>query len=39
MSGGAAINRVNAEQMGTKYGSDANAAVSMVKDHLAGAAA
>jgi MtaA/CmuA family methyltransferase len=38
MSGGAAINRVNAEQMGTKYGSDANAAVSMVKEHLAGAA-
>jgi MtaA/CmuA family methyltransferase len=39
MSGGAAINRVNAESMGTRYGSDANAAVSMVKEHLAGAAA
>lgn len=39
MTGGAAINRVNAEQMGTRYGSDANAAVSLVKDHLAGAAA
>jgi MtaA/CmuA family methyltransferase len=39
MTGGAAINRVNAEQMGTHYGSDANAAVSLVKDHLAGAAA
>ncbi|HEY3882157.1 MAG TPA: cobalamin-dependent protein, partial [Trebonia sp.] len=39
MSGGAAINRVNAEQMGTRYGSDANAAVTMVKDHLASLAA
>jgi MtaA/CmuA family methyltransferase len=39
MTGGAAINRVNAEQMGTRYGSDANAAVSLVKDHLAAAAA
>jgi methanogenic corrinoid protein MtbC1 len=39
MSGGAAINRVNAEQMGTRYGSDANAAVSMVKEHLAAQAA
>lgn len=35
MTGGAAINRVNAEQMGTKYGSDANAAVTHVKNHLA----
>lgn len=35
MTGGAAINRVNAEQMGTHYGSDANAAVAMVKEHLA----
>jgi hypothetical protein len=39
MSGGAAINRVNAEQMGTRYGSDANAAVSLVRDHLATRAA
>jgi MtaA/CmuA family methyltransferase len=39
MTGGAAINRVNAEQMGTHYGSDANAAVSMVKDHVTSAAA
>jgi hypothetical protein len=39
MSGGAAINRVNAEQMGTRYGSDANAAVSMVKERLASQAA
>ena len=35
MTGGAAMNRVNAEQMGTRYGSDANAAVSLVKEHLA----
>jgi MtaA/CmuA family methyltransferase len=34
MTGGAAINRVNAEQMGTHYGSDANAAVSLVKDYV-----
>jgi methylmalonyl-CoA mutase cobalamin-binding domain/chain len=39
MTGGAAINRANAEQMGTRYGSDANAAVSLVKNHLASSAA
>ncbi|HEY4459319.1 MAG TPA: MtaA/CmuA family methyltransferase [Pseudonocardiaceae bacterium] len=39
MTGGAAINRVNAEAMGTHYGSDANAAVALVKDHVSGAAA
>ncbi|MEW2547872.1 MtaA/CmuA family methyltransferase [Streptomyces sp. NPDC047002] len=39
MTGGAAINRGNAEQMGTRYGSDANAAVALVKEHLTGAAA
>lgn len=39
MTGGAAINRVNAEQMGTRYGSDANAAVSLVKEHLQSQAA
>ncbi|CAN5241163.1 hypothetical protein BH09ACT8_BH09ACT8_22780 [soil metagenome] len=38
MTGGAAINRVNAEQMGTHYGSDANAAVAMVKDRMASVA-
>jgi len=38
MTGGAAINRVNAEKMGTRYGSDANAAVKLVKDHLTTAA-
>lgn len=37
MTGGAAINRVNAERMGTHYGSDANAAVKLVKDHLSAA--
>lgn len=37
MTGGAAINRVNAEQMGTQYGNDANAGVALVRDHLAAA--
>jgi MtaA/CmuA family methyltransferase len=37
MTGGAAINRGNAERMGTKYGSDANAAVAMVMDHVTAA--
>jgi methanogenic corrinoid protein MtbC1 len=39
MTGGAAINRMNAEQMGTHYGSDANAAVSLVKAHITSSAA
>jgi MtaA/CmuA family methyltransferase len=39
MTGGAAINRTNAEQMGTHYGSDANAAVSLVKEHVTSSAA
>ncbi|MBI5251825.1 MAG: cobalamin B12-binding domain-containing protein, partial [Desulfomonile tiedjei] len=35
MVGGAAINEQIAEKMGAKYGSDANAAVTLVKDHVA----
>lgn len=34
MAGGAAMNEKIAAQIGVKYGSDANAAVSLVKEHL-----
>lgn len=35
MTGGAAMDQVTAEQLGARYGSDANAAVALVRDHLA----
>nr|CBJ55927.1 methyltransferase / corrinoid binding protein [Hyphomicrobium sp. AT3]CBJ55930.1 methyltransferase / corrinoid binding protein [Hyphomicrobium sp. AT4] len=38
MCGGAAANKGVADKMGVKYGLDANAAVSLVKDHLQAAA-
>ncbi|AFM28033.1 MtaA/CmuA family methyltransferase [Desulfomonile tiedjei] len=38
MAGGAAMNEKIAKQMGVKYGSDANAAVMLVKEHLGAAA-
>jgi MtaA/CmuA family methyltransferase len=38
MAGGAAMNEKIAEQIGVKYGSDANAAVKLVKEHLEAAA-
>ena len=39
MCGGAAANRPLAREMGVEYGSDANAAVSLVKGHASAAAA
>jgi MtaA/CmuA family methyltransferase len=39
MCGGAAANKGMAEKMGVRYGLDANAAVSLVKDHIQAAAA
>jgi methanogenic corrinoid protein MtbC1 len=38
MFGGAAANKGIAENFGVQYGSDANAAVSLVKDHVQAAA-
>jgi methanogenic corrinoid protein MtbC1 len=38
MAGGAAMNEKIASQIGAKYGSDANAAVKLVKEHLEAAA-
>ena len=38
MVGGAAMNDQIAQKMGVKYGSDANAAVTLVKDHLSAVA-
>ncbi|OLN27388.1 MtaA/CmuA family methyltransferase [Desulfosporosinus metallidurans] len=38
MTGGAAMNEKIAEQIGTKYGSDANAAVSLVRNRIAATA-
>ena len=35
MTGGAAMNEQLAEQIGIEYGSDANAAVSLIKEHIA----
>lgn len=37
MAGGAAMNEKIARELGVKYGSDANAAVSLVKEHVAAA--